>query len=160
MSQTASKANILNKLSDIDLRIDQGLIFSPDLITRAILLNESVKIDQIEVEPWLKKLRFDVLLKEIKIINVFIAIFRILHEGALMDDLSREKAEFLEQFRNWFDKLIPKVWLIIIFPILLVLTMFCFSEADVSPEEVKRSMWDGGIDKSPGHDVFSFDFIK
>lgn len=105
MSQTASKENILNKLSDIDLRIDQGLIFSPDPITRAILLNERVKIDQIEVEPWLKKLRFDVLLKEIKIINVFMAIFGILHEGTLMDDLSRAKAEFLEQFRNWFDKL-------------------------------------------------------
>nr|GEX88702.1 RNA-directed DNA polymerase, eukaryota, reverse transcriptase zinc-binding domain protein [Tanacetum cinerariifolium] len=33
-------------------------------------------------------------------------------------------------------------------------------EADVSFEEVKRAVWDCGIDKSPGPDGFTFDFFR
>ncbi|GJY64019.1 hypothetical protein Tco_0465479 [Tanacetum coccineum] len=33
-------------------------------------------------------------------------------------------------------------------------------EAEVSNEEIKKAVWDCGVDKSPGPDGFTFDFYK
>nr|GEV89717.1 RNA-directed DNA polymerase, eukaryota, reverse transcriptase zinc-binding domain protein [Tanacetum cinerariifolium] len=71
------------------------------------------------------------------------------------------KNEFLSHFRNRFER--PKeARLNLNMEFLRKLTSMQQSdlEIDVSNDEIKRAVWDCGVDKSPGPDVFTFGFYR
>ncbi|GJS96079.1 hypothetical protein Tco_0803047 [Tanacetum coccineum] len=71
------------------------------------------------------------------------------------------KNEFLNHFKNRFDR--PKSvrpMLNMEFPHHLNSMQQLDLEAEVSNEEIKKAVWDCGVDKSPGPDGFTFGFYK
>ncbi|GJY76516.1 RNA-directed DNA polymerase, eukaryota [Tanacetum coccineum] len=85
----------------------------------------------------------------------------IMVNGTWVDDPVQVKHEFFEHFRGRFDK--PSVNRACIdtpFPVSLSIDQKEDMERRISKEEVKRAVWDCGVDKSPGPDGFSFSFYR
>ncbi|GJY62117.1 RNA-directed DNA polymerase, eukaryota [Tanacetum coccineum] len=85
----------------------------------------------------------------------------IMVNGTWVDDPVQVKREFFEHFRGRFDK--PSVNRACIdtpFPVSLSIDQKEDMERMISKEEVKRAVWDCGVDKSPGPDGFSFSFYR
>ncbi|GKA59975.1 RNA-directed DNA polymerase, eukaryota [Tanacetum coccineum] len=85
----------------------------------------------------------------------------IMVNGTWVDDPVQVKREFFEHFRGRFDK--PSVNRACIdtpFPVSLSIDQKEDMERRISKEEVKRAVWDCGVDKSPGPDGFSFSFYR
>ncbi|GKB80793.1 RNA-directed DNA polymerase, eukaryota [Tanacetum coccineum] len=85
----------------------------------------------------------------------------IMVNGTWVDDPVQVKREFFEHFRGRFDK--PSVNRACIdtpFPVSLSIDQKEDMEHRISKEEVKRAVWDCGVDKSLGPDGFSFSFYR
>ncbi|GJS10401.1 RNA-directed DNA polymerase, eukaryota [Tanacetum coccineum] len=85
----------------------------------------------------------------------------IMVNGTWVDDPVQVKREFFEHFQGRFDK--PSVNRACIdtpFPVSLSIDQKEDMERRISKEEVKRAVWDCGVDKSPGPDGFSFSFYR
>ncbi|GKG23253.1 hypothetical protein Tco_0391289 [Tanacetum coccineum] len=81
--------------------------------------------------------------------------------GTWVDDPLQVKREFFEHFRGRFDN--PSVNRACIdtpFVVSLSIDQKEDMERRISKEEVKRAVWDCGVDKSPGPDGFSFSFFR
>ncbi|GKG04182.1 hypothetical protein Tco_0314569, partial [Tanacetum coccineum] len=81
--------------------------------------------------------------------------------GTWVDDPVQVKRGFFEHFWGRFDK--PSVNRACIdtpFPVSLLIDQKEDMERGISKEEVKRAVWDCGVDKSPGRDGFSFSFYR
>lgn len=77
-----------------------------------------------------------------------LAIRDILHEGDLVDDLALVKTEFLDHFKNWFAKPMEACGLVNHeFSNILRSDHAIVLEENVTPEEIKSSVWDCGTDK-------------
>ncbi|GJR49569.1 RNA-directed DNA polymerase, eukaryota [Tanacetum coccineum] len=90
-----------------------------------------------------------------------IAIRGVMVEGKWVDTPDKVKKEFLLHFKNRFQK--PKNVRPIInlmFPRQLSATQQMDLEVDISMEEIKKAVWDCGIDKSSGPDGFTFGFYR
>ncbi|GJY80765.1 RNA-directed DNA polymerase, eukaryota, reverse transcriptase zinc-binding domain protein [Tanacetum coccineum] len=75
--------------------------------------------------------------------------------------LSRVKDEFLSYFASRFNK--PPDYRLHIdldFPNKLSLEQQMVLEIEVTREEIKKAVWDCGVDKSPGPDGFTFGFYR
>ncbi|GJZ83158.1 hypothetical protein Tco_0648331 [Tanacetum coccineum] len=69
--------------------------------------------------------------------------------------------EFLSHFKNRFDcPSLTRLSLDMNFPNQISLEIQVDLEKDVSLEELKRAVWDCGMDKSPGPDGFTFGFYQ
>ncbi|GJV31021.1 hypothetical protein Tco_1391421 [Tanacetum coccineum] len=82
-------------------------------------------------------------------------------EGDWVESSNMVKNEFLNHFKNRFNR--PKSvrpMLNIEFPHHLNSMQQMDLEAEVSNEEIKKAVWDCGVDKSPGPDGFIFGFYK
>nr|GEX46632.1 RNA-directed DNA polymerase, eukaryota, reverse transcriptase zinc-binding domain protein [Tanacetum cinerariifolium] len=89
------------------------------------------------------------------------SIWGIMVNGTWIDDPVKVKYEFLDHFRNRFDK--PpenRARINICFPNVLSNDQGDDLERMVTKEEVKKAVWDCGSDKSPGPDGFSFSFFR
>nr|GEY32107.1 RNA-directed DNA polymerase, eukaryota [Tanacetum cinerariifolium] len=85
----------------------------------------------------------------------------IMVNGTWIDDPVKVKYEFLDHFRNMFDKpLENRARIDICFPNVLLNDQRDDLERMVTKEEVKKAVWDCGSDKSPGPDGFSFSFFR
>nr|GFC38176.1 transposon TX1 putative 149 kDa protein [Tanacetum cinerariifolium] len=85
----------------------------------------------------------------------------IMVNGTWIDDPVNVKYEFLDHFRNRFDK--PpenRARIDICFPNVLSNDQRDDLERMVTKEEVKKVVWDCGSDKFPGLDGFSFSFFR
>ncbi|GKF48200.1 hypothetical protein Tco_0141451, partial [Tanacetum coccineum] len=82
--------------------------------------------------------------------------------GTWVDDPVQVKREFFEHFREGrFDKpLVNRACIDTPFPVSLSIDQKEDMERRISKEEVKRVVWDCGVDKSPGPDGFSFSFYR
>ncbi|GJT97841.1 hypothetical protein Tco_1093359 [Tanacetum coccineum] len=80
--------------------------------------------------------------------------------GVLVENPNMVKNEFLNHFNNRFDKRKPvRPMLNMEFPHHLNSMQQLDLEAEVSNEEIKKAVWDCGVDKSPGPDGFTFALI-
>nr|GFA34656.1 RNA-directed DNA polymerase, eukaryota [Tanacetum cinerariifolium] len=89
----------------------------------------------------------------------FLNIRGIMVDGMWIESPNRVKGEFFHHFSSRFDK--PgarRVHIEMRFSKTLTCDQQVELESDVSNEEIKRAVWDYGIDKSPGPDVFTFGF--
>ncbi|GJW24668.1 RNA-directed DNA polymerase, eukaryota [Tanacetum coccineum] len=85
----------------------------------------------------------------------------VMANGVWIDDPVKVKDEFLMHFRSRFDKpLLNRALLDLNFTNSLTNEQKEDLEQDITKEEVKRAVWDCGVDKSPGPDGFSFYFYR
>nr|GEW46955.1 RNA-directed DNA polymerase, eukaryota, reverse transcriptase zinc-binding domain protein [Tanacetum cinerariifolium] len=89
------------------------------------------------------------------------AIRGILKEGKWVDDPKAVKDKFLSHFQERFDTpTTNRLMLDLEFPKQISVEQLQDLERNVSIEEIKRAVWDCGLDKSPGPDGFTFDFYR
>ncbi|GJU10520.1 RNA-directed DNA polymerase, eukaryota [Tanacetum coccineum] len=82
-------------------------------------------------------------------------------DGDWVVDPFNVKEEFLNHFSNRFvDPNSPRLVLESHFPTVLSSDQISDLESDVSYEEIKKAVWDCGINKSPGPDGFTFEFFR
>nr|GEY36376.1 RNA-directed DNA polymerase, eukaryota [Tanacetum cinerariifolium] len=90
-----------------------------------------------------------------------LSIRGIIVEGVWIDEPKLVKNEFLTHFRRSFSQ--PDLRRAIVhmnFPNTLSLEQQIKLESMVSNEEIKRAVWDCGLDKAPGPDGFTFGFYR
>nr|GEV18059.1 RNA-directed DNA polymerase, eukaryota [Tanacetum cinerariifolium] len=85
----------------------------------------------------------------------------VLDAGKWIEDSSLVKQEFLSHFQNRFSKPMRlRPILSTDFPRKLNSFQRIDMKADVGSDEIKKAVWDCGVDKSPGPDGFTFDFYR
>nr|GEX16611.1 RNA-directed DNA polymerase, eukaryota [Tanacetum cinerariifolium] len=85
----------------------------------------------------------------------------VMKNGTWTDNPNTMKQEFFHHFKNRFEK--PsnqRVSIDMSFPNVLSIDQQEDLERMVSKEEVKKAVWDCGMDKSPGPDGFTFGFYR
>nr|GFA82330.1 RNA-directed DNA polymerase, eukaryota [Tanacetum cinerariifolium] len=90
-----------------------------------------------------------------------LSICGILVEGTWIDSPSLVKSEFLTHFKNRFEQ--PnsnRLHVNMHFSNTLNSVQVADLDCQVSKEEIKKAMWDYGIDKSPSPDGFMFGFYR
>ncbi|GJU04884.1 RNA-directed DNA polymerase, eukaryota, reverse transcriptase zinc-binding domain protein [Tanacetum coccineum] len=90
-----------------------------------------------------------------------IAIRGILVDGVWIDSPFMVKNEFMSHFENRFNRpSSARLSLDMIFPKQLSLDTKDELEKNVTKDELKRAVWDYGLNKSPGPDGFTFGFYQ
>nr|GEW95077.1 reverse transcriptase domain-containing protein [Tanacetum cinerariifolium] len=90
-----------------------------------------------------------------------LSIRGVLVDGIWIENPSLVKTEFLNLFKSRFQKPSQdRLYINLEFPRKLSSTQQANLEIDVSNEEIKKAVWDCGIDKSPGPDGFTFGFYR
>nr|GEV95429.1 RNA-directed DNA polymerase, eukaryota [Tanacetum cinerariifolium] len=85
----------------------------------------------------------------------------VLVDGIWIENPSLVKTEFLNLFKSRFQKPSQdRLYINMEFPCKLSSTQQADLEIDVSNEEVKKAVWNCGIDKSPGPDGFTLGFYR
>ncbi|GJY46578.1 RNA-directed DNA polymerase, eukaryota [Tanacetum coccineum] len=90
-----------------------------------------------------------------------LSIRGVLAAGNWIENPALVKNKFLTHFKNQFER--PNTMRPILnmdFPRQLTSIQQLDMEAEVSNDEIKRAVWDCGIDKSPGPDGFTFGFYR
>jgi hypothetical protein len=85
----------------------------------------------------------------------------IMVDGVWIEDPYKVKREFYQYFSKRFAK--PEIHQAhpdMEYPYTITLEQQVDLEGDVSKEELKKAVWDCGIDKSPGPDGFTFGFYR
>ncbi|GJY98462.1 RNA-directed DNA polymerase, eukaryota [Tanacetum coccineum] len=167
----ATKLATQNCLSDLDKIIDQGR-GNVDLVNERYKLSKelqdlnsssSLDMDQKAKIRW--SIEGDENSKYLHgIINKKrsqLTIRGVLAQGEWIDDPSNVKHEFFSHFASRFSA--PSSHRIILdhqFPIRLSMDQNDDLERTITYEEIKRAIWDCGINKSPGPDGFTFEFFR
>ncbi|GJW40857.1 retrovirus-related pol polyprotein from transposon TNT 1-94 [Tanacetum coccineum] len=88
------------------------------------------------------------------------AIRGVLVNGEWVVDPTRVKNEFYQHFSNRFSALVNSgITYMCDFPHVLDHHQVMDLESNVSEDEIRKAVWDCGVDKSPGPDGFMFEFI-
>ncbi|GKA00995.1 RNA-directed DNA polymerase, eukaryota, reverse transcriptase zinc-binding domain protein [Tanacetum coccineum] len=85
----------------------------------------------------------------------------VMAEGNWIDNPVNVKKEFFDHFANRFRK--PgksTASLLAYFPNQISFEQRSYLESDVTNEEIKKAIWECGIDKAPGPDGFTFGFFR
>ncbi|GJY79595.1 hypothetical protein Tco_0485396 [Tanacetum coccineum] len=166
-----SKSSIQSRLSDLDKMIDQGKGNEGLVNERCTLLKElqdlnaSASLDIAQKVKILWSIEGDENSKYFHgIINKNrsqLAIGGVLVEGYWIDEPSNVKNEFLNHFPNRFSNPTSlRISLESQFFTRLSLDQIDDLERNVTYDEIKRVVWDYGINKSPGPDGFTFEFLR
>ncbi|GJZ17183.1 RNA-directed DNA polymerase, eukaryota [Tanacetum coccineum] len=167
----ATKLATQYRLSDLDKIIDQGR-GNVDLVNERYKLskelqdlNSSSSLDIAQKAKIRWSIKGDETSKYFHgIINKKrsqLAIRGVLAQGKWIDDPSNVKHEFFSHFSSWFSA--PSSHIIILdhqFPVRLSMDQNDDLERTITYEEIKRAVWDCGINKSPGPDGFTFEFFR
>nr|GFB61633.1 RNA-directed DNA polymerase, eukaryota [Tanacetum cinerariifolium] len=165
------KSSIQSKLSDIDKIIDQGGNNEVILNDRSILLKELHDIISLDLEEMAQKAKVCWAIEGDENSKYFygilnnkrshLAIRGVLVNGDWIVKPNDVKNEFLNHLSSQFDRpLSHRICLADVFNNQLSVEQQDDLERTVSIEEIKRSMWDYGINKSPGPDGFTFEFFR
>ncbi|GJU85566.1 hypothetical protein Tco_1293112 [Tanacetum coccineum] len=165
------KKTLKEKLADIDLLLDKGE-GNYDILNKKIAISKSLqdieKLASLEVAQKVK-IKWEIEGDENSkyyhaILNkrrCQLPICGILVDGTWIDSLSLVKSEFLSHFTNRFNQPeTSRLLLNINFLNRLNLDKQIDLESDVTHDEIKRVVWDCGIDKSLDPDEFTFGFYR
>ncbi|GJZ34484.1 RNA-directed DNA polymerase, eukaryota [Tanacetum coccineum] len=90
-----------------------------------------------------------------------LSIRGIMVDGVWIEDPLKVKREFYQHFSNRFAKPVDqRAHINMEYPNTITLEQQIDLECDVTKEELKKAVWDCGIDKSPGPDGFTFGFYR
>ncbi|GJT53552.1 RNA-directed DNA polymerase, eukaryota [Tanacetum coccineum] len=167
-----NRKNVLKQeLTDLEMAIDKGDVSADFMYKRMKVVKSIQEMDKLNAMEATQKANIkwtiegDGNLKYYhEILNKKrnqLAICGVLMEGNWVESLSVVKNEFLSHFKKRFEKL-QKVRPILnmVFPHQLNSAQKLDLEAEVSKEEIKKAVWDCGIDKSPGAKGFTFGFYR
>nr|GEY35691.1 RNA-directed DNA polymerase, eukaryota [Tanacetum cinerariifolium] len=144
LQSNASKMFIQSRLADLDKIIDQGKGNEEAKIRWAIEGDENSKYFHGIINKKSSQL----------------AIRGVLLDGDWIDDPSCVKNEFLKHFSNRFAPLTPKLSFQSQFPNRVTSERIDVLESIAFYDEIKRAVWDCGINKSPDPNGFSFEFYR
>nr|GEX03544.1 nucleotide-binding alpha-beta plait domain-containing protein [Tanacetum cinerariifolium] len=164
-----SRKRILKaKLADLDGVIDKGDADGHWRWEVVRLIQEVEKVDAMEVAQKAKikwsiegdensKYYHSVLNKQ----RGRLTIREVLVDGIWMESPHLVKHEFFKHFKNRCEKLNKsRILLERDFVMRIYLEQNDDLEREVSNEEIKKAVWDCGIDKAPGPDSFAFGFYR
>nr|GEY05651.1 RNA-directed DNA polymerase, eukaryota [Tanacetum cinerariifolium] len=167
----ANKSVIQKNLSDVDKCIDQGESNAELLNHRSSLMKELQDISSIEMLEVSQKAKLQWAIEEDENSKYFqgilnkkranLAISRILQDGEWLSDPNQVKAEFLNHLSNRFSE--PQKSRFIMdfqFANRISLDQNEELESGVSYNEIKKVVWECGLNKSLNLDGFSFDFFR
>ena len=168
--QHAKKNGYKTELNDLDKIIDNGNAMEDTLKKRMELIKNIQELDKLDSMEAAQKAKIKWAIEGDENSKYYhgilnkkrhqLAIRGILKDGMWIDNPVLVKKEFVTHFKCRFDR--PsnvRPLLDMVFPRQLSSLQKIDLEADVSIEEVKRAVWDCGIDKSLGPDGFTFGFL-
>nr|GEX11484.1 RNA-directed DNA polymerase, eukaryota, reverse transcriptase zinc-binding domain protein [Tanacetum cinerariifolium] len=155
------------ELHDVEVLSDNGNAMDSTLIKRMELIKNIQDLDKLDFMEAAQKAKIKWVIEgdeNSKYYNGILnkkrhqlAIRGVLKDGIWIDNPVLVKNEFVTHFKCRFNKpSCVRPLLNMVFPHQITLLQQIDLEADVSYEEVKRAVWDCGIDKSPGPDGFTF----
>ncbi|GJZ40940.1 nucleotide-binding alpha-beta plait domain-containing protein [Tanacetum coccineum] len=170
-SNKCKKRAFKKDLHDLEIVIDQGNATDDILYKRMEIIKdiqEAEKVDNLEAAQKAKikwaiegdentKFYHGILNKK----RNQLGIRGVLKDGMWIDNPAVVKKEFLEHFSTRFQQ--PRRIQPVInidFPRTISELKKNELEGDISYQEIKRAVWDCGIDKSPGPDGVTFGFIR
>ncbi|GJU41066.1 putative RNA-directed DNA polymerase, eukaryota, reverse transcriptase zinc-binding domain protein [Tanacetum coccineum] len=171
ISENQIKKDHLNCLSAIDTKIDQGVATNDDLNSRIASMKLLSDIDRKDASDIAQKVKVKWVLEGDENTSFFhsmlkknrrqCAIKGILHNGSWIENPGEVKSEFLNHFRNRLscsNSYHPSVGDVHFNQI--TEDQCKFLECDVTNEEIRKAVWDCGVDRAPGPDGFTFKFFK
>ncbi|GJR42045.1 RNA-directed DNA polymerase, eukaryota [Tanacetum coccineum] len=169
-SKESNRKSLQETIIQIDQRIDNGITLPDDLANRSTAIRELHSIDKQSDMDAAQRAKVTWAIEGDENYKYFngivnkkrrhLAIKGILIDGDWIDDPARVKSEFFKHFANqfsdpgWSRAPFDGQFLNLLDPI-----QSNDLESDISNEEIKKSVWDCGSDKSPGPDGFTFDFF-
>ncbi|GJT75163.1 RNA-directed DNA polymerase, eukaryota, reverse transcriptase zinc-binding domain protein [Tanacetum coccineum] len=167
----SQKKNLKDELAAIDAFLDKGEGTSTTRETRSFVLNSVNDLDKLEAIELAQKAKIKWAIEGDENSKYYhgilnkkrnqLAIRGILADGVWVENPDDVKNEFLSHFSNRFDlPESPRIQLDMDFPNVLSPEQQADLECNVSRDEVKRAVWDCGVDKSPGPDGFTFGFYR
>nr|GEX27770.1 RNA-directed DNA polymerase, eukaryota [Tanacetum cinerariifolium] len=167
----SSKSSIQSRLADLDKTIDHGNRNAEIVNERATLLKDLLDLNAKDSLDMAQKAKIHWSVEGDENSKFFhriinkkrsqLSIRGIFVEGDWVVDPNSVKNKFFNHFANRFSS--PANSRIIInsqFPTRLSLDQIDDLERIVSYDEIKRAVWDCGANKSPGPDVFTFEFFR
>ncbi|GJY59135.1 RNA-directed DNA polymerase, eukaryota [Tanacetum coccineum] len=165
------KKKLQTKLSEIDIKLDQGGSSLDILNERTKLVKDLQELDNIEALEVAQKAKVRWSIEGDENTKYFhgilnkkrsqLAIRGVLAEGDWIEDPVKVKHEFVKHFAARFA--IPssdQIHLEMPFPRMLSEDQIHELESHVTNEEIKRAVWACGVNKSPGPDGFTFEFFR
>ncbi|GJY17101.1 RNA-directed DNA polymerase, eukaryota [Tanacetum coccineum] len=170
-SPKTQKHVLKQELADLEMIIDKGDASSDTLHKRAEVVKSIQEVDKLCAMEASQKAKIKWAIEGDENSKYYhgilnkkrnqLSIRGVLVEGDWVENPNMVKNEFLNHFKNRFDR--PKSvrpMLNMEFPHHLNSMQQLDLEAEVSNEEIKKAVWDCGVDKSPGPDGFTFGFYK
>ncbi|GJS59060.1 RNA-directed DNA polymerase, eukaryota, partial [Tanacetum coccineum] len=165
------KSNLKGMLNEIDVLIDVKKVDQELLNKRVDVLNSLQELEKLEAMEIAQKVKIKWSIEGDENSKFFHgmlnkkrnqqAIRGILKEGIWVDDPNLVKNEFLAHFKERFDHpCSSRILLETDFPNRINVEQNLILERQVLKEEIKRAVWDCGVDKSPGPDGFTFGFYR
>ncbi|GJX05690.1 RNA-directed DNA polymerase, eukaryota [Tanacetum coccineum] len=167
-----NRKNVLKQeLTDLEMAIDKGDVSADFMYKRMEVVKSIQEMDKLNAMEATQKAKIKWAIEGDENSKYYhgilnkkrnqLAIRGVLMEGNWVESPSVVKNEFLSHFKKRFEKP-QKVRPILnmVFPHQLNSTQKLDLEAEVSKEEIKKAVWDCGIDKSPGPDGFTFGFYR
>ncbi|GKD85392.1 RNA-directed DNA polymerase, eukaryota, partial [Tanacetum coccineum] len=163
LRSSSAKVNIQNRLSVLDKSNDQGRSNDGLVNERSNLLKELHDLNSCASLDMFQKAKIRWPIEGDENSKYFhgvinkkrsqMAIRRVLVDGDWIVEPSNVKKEFLDHFSNIFtEHFLPRLTLESQFPNSLSSDQQSDLERDVSYDQIKKAVWDCGINKSPGPD--------
>nr|GEY02874.1 RNA-directed DNA polymerase, eukaryota [Tanacetum cinerariifolium] len=170
-SATTKKAQLKGMLKDIDLLIDEKKVDQELLNKRMNVINLIHDLEKLEATEIAQKAKIKWSIEGGENFNFFHGILNkkrnqhairgILSEGNWIEDPNPVKNEFFSHFKERFDSpCSSRLMLEGGFSNKLCADQSIDLESNVTIEEIKRAVWDCGIDKSLRPDGFTFGFYR
>ncbi|GJU27859.1 RNA-directed DNA polymerase, eukaryota [Tanacetum coccineum] len=143
-SECMQRSNLKGMLTDIDLLIDDKKVDRVLVNKRSQVMNSLYELEKLESMEIAQKAKIKWSIK-----------------GDENSKYFHIKNEFLSHFKERFKRpCSSRLMLDMTYPNRLNSDQIDDLERNVTKEEIKRAMWDCGIDKSPGPDGFTFGFYR
>ncbi|GJZ50302.1 RNA-directed DNA polymerase, eukaryota [Tanacetum coccineum] len=165
------KKNLKADLAKIDLLLDKGE-GDFDILNKRVYVSKSLQdIEKMESMEMAQKAKIKWAIEGDENSKYYHGILNkkrsqldvrdILVNNTWIDSPCLVKNEFLSHFKSRFDQAgVSRLHLNIEFHNKLTMDQKTDMECDITRDEIKRSVWDCGIDKSPGPDGFYFGFYR
>ncbi|GJT33965.1 RNA-directed DNA polymerase, eukaryota [Tanacetum coccineum] len=165
------KKDLKNELAVLDETIDKGDASDVLLCKRVEIIKAIQDMDNVKSSETIQKAKITWTIEGDENTKYFHGVINkkrsqnairgVLLDGKWVDTPIMVKNEFFNHFKNRFEK--PKnvrPTFNMMFPRKLSSIQQLDLEADVTTDEIKKAVWDCGIDKSPGPDGFTFGFYR
>ncbi|GJS66902.1 RNA-directed DNA polymerase, eukaryota [Tanacetum coccineum] len=167
----SGKAKLKEDLEALDADIDKGNGTADMVTKRSEVVNSLQEIDKLQTMEIAQKVKIKWCIEGDENSSFFhgmlnkrrsqLSIRGIMVDGVWIEDPLKVKREFYQHFSNRFAKPVDqRAHINMEYPNTITLEQQIDLECDVTKEELKKAVWDCGIDKSPGPDGFTFGFYR